>query len=97
MYIGLLNNSKEPVGYTRQEGDWNSTVFFDNPNGFGVVTHLALFEDEAGGNPVEIIELPEAVDCKVGTIPVVRGGRLICGQPVSASCVDEVNLDLMVM
>lgn len=89
MYTALIDGNVE---LARAQGDWNGTVFFD-ASGFSI-TGLALFDCAEGGSPVEIIELPEAVDCPAGCIPVVRSGQLIIGKAVSMSADIKDTLDL---
>lgn len=87
MYIGLLNNKTEPSpasGYARVEGDLTGPVFFPVSKGYGVITHIAVYEAAEGGDPVETIELAEPVDCHEGVTPFIHGGKLLRGMEVSA-------------
>ena len=96
MYIGLLNNSVEPDSstcYARVYADWSRIAFFDNPNGFGLITHIALFETATGGNPIDSIKLLEPVDCRAGTIPVVRNKELILAKSAGMTAQIIVNAD----
>lgn len=87
MYIGLLNDNIEPSpvsGYARVEGDLTGTVFFPASKGYGVITHIAVFDTAEGGDPVDVIELDKPVDCHEGVTPFVHGGKLYRGKEMSA-------------
>ena len=87
MYIGLLNGSHEPdssTGYARVKGELSQVLAFDADKGYGMITHIALFDAAEGGKPLKTIELPEPVDCHDGVIPLVHNGKLLRGLDVTA-------------
>lgn len=87
MYIGLLNDKTEPShtsGYARVEGDLTVPVFFPVSKGYGLITHIAVFDTAEGGDPVETIELAAPVDCHEGVTPFIHDGKLLRGMAVSA-------------
>lgn len=90
MYVGLLNGSTEPdksTGYMRKESDFDHTVFFPVSKGYGTITHIGLYETETGGDPVDVIRLPEPVDVHRGIIPVVHNRKLLRGVDVTAKII----------
>lgn len=97
MIIGLLLESREPdssTGYTRVEGDINHTVVFPVSSGYGVITHIGIFDSINGGAVLEKIKLPEPVDCHEGVVPIVHHGKLLRGIDVTAK-VKLKSADLM--
>ena len=87
MYIGLLKGSHEPspsTGYARVEGDLERGAIFPVSKGYGEITHLAIFEAETGGTPLQTVELPAPVDVHIGVIPIVRAGQLLRGLDVTS-------------
>lgn len=87
MYVGLLIGSKEPPyskGYARVCGDFEQTLTFPVSSGYGLVTSIALFENEIGGVPTKVVELPQPVDCHDGVIPIIHNRQLLRGLDVTA-------------
>lgn len=86
MYIGLLIGSNEPspsTGYARVEGDLGQNVAFPLSEGYGMVTHIALYDSADADRPVDTIALPEPVDVHAGVIPLVHNGQLFRGLDVT--------------
>lgn len=87
MFIGLLCGVNEPnpsSGYARIEGYLTQTLAFNPSSGYGMVTHIALYDEADGGAPLKTIELPEPVDVHAGVIPIIHEGRLLRGVDVTA-------------
>lgn len=87
MFIGLLCGDHEPdpsSGYARVEGYLTQTLAFNTSSGYGMVTHIALYDDAEGGEPLKTIELPEPVDVHDGVIPIIHEGKLLRGIDITA-------------
>lgn len=96
-FIGLLIDTTEPdasTGYARVEGDLDCTLIFPTSTGYGMITHIGIFDSEVGDTLLDTIELPEPVDVHEGVIPIVQNRRLLRGIDVTAHVVLK-SADLM--